>query len=451
MRRLESLTVLMLVMAALLSSGAAAAQDDGPVTLTASEPTLERGLGIYGQEVLSAVGDLRNEGADAVTEISLLAEVYDADGELIGEGVGVLVNACGAGLLPDFTLQPGSSHAYAAALDLFEQDAEIERVAITASGRAVPALSDMSARELPAGITQVSDQEVVMVEWQTPRVLRFAAGCVRDLFNEWTWQTYNTRTSTVRAEDHPRTALVNTALAERLRLTDPLIFANSFLRYQPDGDRMVFQNAVNYVYTAAADGTLQRELYRGLHNRTLQGITWLPEGRFLAYYYGAFGDEVIYFTADAEGRHISPNPNQSVPSVIVPGASLDGRRVVIAGTFDGVTGYYLDVLTNDFFELLFEAEPPGNNWPAPLPLLNEAGDLVQRVYVAREVDGEARLQCFNRDQGVLHDLAPLPLQLADDERAWWWPSPDLQTLALGANGVHGGLWLIDLAQIGRCE
>ena len=61
MRRLESLTVLMLVMAALLSSGAAAAQDDGPVTLTASEPTLERGLGIYGQEVLSAVGSGTNQ------------------------------------------------------------------------------------------------------------------------------------------------------------------------------------------------------------------------------------------------------------------------------------------------------------------------------------------------------------------------------------------------------
>jgi hypothetical protein len=442
------LTLLIVLMA--VHGGLVAAQDDDAVALTAGEPSVERGIGIYGQEVLSAVGELRNEGETAVTEISLLAEVYDAEGELIGEGIGVLVNACGAGLLPDFTLQPGSSHAYAATLDLFEQDAEIDRVEISATGRAVPRL-ETSTRDLPAGITQVSDQEVVMVEWQTPRVLRFASGCVRDLFNEWTWQTYNTRTGSVRAEEHPRAALVDAALQERLRLTDPLIFANSFLRYQPDGERMVFQNAVNYVYTAAADGTLQRELYRGLHNRTLQGITWLPEGRFLAYYYGAFGDEVIYFTADAEGRHISPNPNQSVPSVIVPGPSLDGRRVVIAGTFDGVTGYYLDVLTNDFFELLFEAELPGNNWPAPLPLLNEAGDLVQRVYVARDVDGQARLQCFNRDQGVLHDLAPLPLQLADDERAWWWPSPDLQTLALGANGVHGGLWTIDLAQLGRCE
>src|SRR5690606_20919081 len=136
---------------------------------TAGEPSVERGVGIYGQEVLSAVGELRNDGETALTEISLLAEVYDAEGELIGEGIGVLVNACGAGLLPDFTLQPGSSHAYAATLELFEQDVEIDRVEISATGRAVPVL-EASARDLPAGITQVSDQEVVMVEWQTPRV-----------------------------------------------------------------------------------------------------------------------------------------------------------------------------------------------------------------------------------------------------------------------------------------
>ncbi|MFN8451650.1 MAG: hypothetical protein U0521_24435 [Anaerolineae bacterium] len=57
---------------------------------------------------------------------------------------------------------------------------------------------------------------------------------------------------------------------------------------------------------------------------------------------------------------------------------------------------------------------------------------------------------FNRDEGQLHDLAPLPLKLADDERAWWWLSPDESQIALAADGVNGGLWLIDLTELPDC-
>jgi hypothetical protein len=204
------------------------------------------------------------------------------------------------------------------------------------------------------------------------------------------------------------------------------------------------------MYTAADDGTLQRLLYSRLNNRTLQEIYWLDDDRFLAYYFGAYGDPVLYFTADAEGRYISPSPLNNPESVIVPGPSRDARRVVIAGTFDDVTGYYLNVLTNGFFELLFEAEPPGNNFPGPIPIVNADEDRVVRVYVARLVDGEAMMQCFNRDESVLNDLAPLPLNLAEGERAQWWLSPDERRIALAANGVNSGLWLIELETIPPC-
>ncbi len=178
-------------------------------------------------------------------------------------------------------------------------------------------------------------------------------------------------------------------------------------------------------------------MYSGLHNQSLQGVYWLPEERFLAYYYGAIGDPVSYFTADAEARIISPPLAQNPPSLIVPGVSRDGRRVVIAGDFEDGLGYYLYVVTNGFFEKLFEPNDiPGNNYPAPLLISGGEDDLITRVYAAIPVDGAPRLQCFNRDDGVLHDLAPLPLDLGDGERAWWWLSPDDNTIALAANGVQ---------------
>jgi hypothetical protein len=98
---------------------------------------------------------------------------------------------------------------------------------------------------------------------------------------------------------------------------------------------------------------------------------------------------------------------------------------------------------------MFEAEPPGNNWPAPFYEITEAGD--RWIYIARPVEGEARLQCYNANTGMLHDYTALPLNLATDERGWMWLSPDNNTLALAANGVHGGLWLVDLSAFPPCD
>jgi hypothetical protein len=405
---------------------------------------------IYGQTVQVAQGRLVNESVTAYSSISLNAEVYDEEGALIGEGIGFLVDACDAGLLPDFVLHPNHAESFTAPLELYEQNAVVDRVEIIP--QASPAETDDRIEAVLAdGITQVTDEEVVEVEWNGPRNLRYAVGCVRDLFSEWDWHNYSTLTDNGLPAEHPFEAEVNDELRERLGLDDPLIFANSFIRYSPSGDRLIFQDDVNSIYSAADDGTLQRLLYSSLNNRTLQDIYWLDDDRFLAYYYGAFGDPVIYFTADAEGRYVSPAPLNNPESIIVPGPSRDARRVVIAGTFDDVTGYYLNVLTNDFFELLFEAEPPGNNYPGPIPIVDTEEDRVVRVYVARPVNGEAMMQCFNRDEGVLRDLVSLPLNLTEGERAQWWLSPNEQTIALAANGVNSGLWLIDLRALPSCE
>ena len=429
---------------------ALAQEANAPADLTVEDVVVGEQQDIYGQTVQVAQGRLVNESNTAYNNISLNAAVYDEDDEQIGEGIGFLVDACDAGLLPDFVLQPNQTESFTATLELYEQDTAIDHVEIVPQASPAEPL-DSARASLPEAMTQVTDEEVVEVEWNGPRSLRYAAGCVRDLFTGWDWHNYNTLTDNALPVEHPYEAEVNDQLRERLGLDDPLIFANSFIRYAPSGSRLVFQDDVNSIYSAADDGSLQRLLHGSLNNRTLQDIYWLDDDRFLAYYYGAFGDPVIYFTADAEGRYVSPAPLNNPESIIVPGPSRDARRVVIAGTFEDVTGYYLNVLTNNFFELLFEAEPPGNNWPGPIPIVDTDEDRVVRIYIARPVGGEAMMQCFNRDEGVLHDLISLPLNLTEGERAQWWLSPNEQTIALAANGVNSGLWLIDLRALPPCE
>jgi len=417
--------------------------------LTADNVTVVAGADAFGQPISTAVGALVNgSDASAYTNISLHAKAYDADDALIGEGIGVLVNACGVGLLSDFALQPGESQLFSAPLELSESDAVVARVEISAEADPTDAAP---AAPLADGIRRVTSTETVNVEWIDERSLRFATGCENDLFTSWTWYTYNIRLNAKTQITTLHAADVDETMRQRLQLEDDAIFTHSMMRFVPDGDRLVYQNERNDFLTAYKDGRYRRGLYTDLHNRSLQGIYWLPQERFLAYYYGAYGDPVYYFIADAESRVVSPPLARNPPSLIVPGASSDGRRVVVAGDFSDGMGYYLYVVTNGFFEKLFEAPPPGNNYPAPLPLADPDDDLIHLVYVALPVDGAARLQCFNRDEGVLHDLAPLPLNLSDDERAWWWIAPDESKIALAATGVSGGLWLIDLAALPPCQ
>jgi hypothetical protein len=435
-----------LVLLLAVSALAQAPTDD----LVAADIQIVNGVGDFGQPVVQAVGTLNNaSAASAYTGIRLDAKVYDAQDALVGEGIGVLVNACGIGLLPGYTLQPGESQAFVAPLELAEADASVARVEIAAEAQpADPA----PAPALAEGITQVTDAESVNVEWIDPASFRYSTGCETDLFSRWSWFSYDVDAAESTPITPPHAEDANDTMRQRLELGDDAVFAHSMMRFAPDDSgRVVYQNERNDFLTAYRDGTFRRGLYNDLNNRTLRGIYWQPNGRFLAYYYGAYGDPVYYFAADAEARVISPPLAQNPPSVTAPGYSRDGRRVVVTGDYDQGRGYYLYVATNGFFELQFLAEPPGNNYPAPIPLATPDSDPITRIYVALPVDGQARLQCYNRDENTLHDLAPLPLELANDERAWWWLSPDNAYIALAADGTHGGLWLIDLAALPACE
>lgn len=417
--------------------------------LTAENVQVTEGVGDFGQPVIAAVGELVNGSEDsAYGNIRITAEAYDANDALVGEGIGVPVNACGVGLLPNFALQPGAAQAFNAPLELLDSDAEISRVEITADAEP---LEPLPAAPLAEGIEQIAADETVEAQWDENLNLRFATGCETDLFLDWQWNLYNTNTEAYTRIMPPHANDVTDEMRERLELQDDAVFAHSMLRYAPGGDRVVYQNQINDFLTAYIDGRTRRGLYIGLNNRTLRGIYWQPNERFIAYYFGAYGDPVYYFVADAEARVISPALANNPPSVIAPGLSRDGRRVVIAGEYNGVSGYFLYVVTNNFFETLFEAEPPGNNFPAPLMISGGDEDLITQIYVARVVDDEPWLQCYNRDEGELYDLARLPLKLANDERAWWWLSPDNSHIALAADGVNGGLWMIDLSALPACS
>ena len=437
------------VMAVLLLAFSVSAQQ--PTSdLVAENIQLVNTVNDFDQPVVEAVGQLTNHSsASAYSNIALDAQAFDAQGSEVGEGIGVLVDACGTGLLPDFTLQPGDSQTFSAPLELSNPNPTIARVEVSA--QADPAAPD-PPDPLPDGIEQVTGDETVNVEWLDDHSLRYSTGCVTDLFMNWTWYRYDAAQQTTTPIAAPFAEDVTDTMRARLQLDDDKTFAHSMLRFAPDGQRLVYQNERNDFLTAYIDGTYRRGLYNDLNNRTLQGIYWQPDERFIAYYFGSFGDPVYYFTADAEARTISPPLDKNPPSQIVPGLSRDGRRIVIAGEFDGKTGYYLYVATNGFFELQFEAQPPGNNYPAPIPLAEPTdSDDITRIYVALPVDNQAHLQCFNRSEGKLYDLAPLPLTIADDEQAWWWLSPDNSTIALAANGANGGLWLIDLSTLPACQ
>lgn len=418
------------------------------VRLTFSPSELVSELDIYGQPLLVAEGTAANDtAAEAYTNVSLQAVAYDADGEAVGEGFGYLVNACGVALT-DFALQPGAAQAYAVPLELYEEGVTVERVEISADF-APTEPTPRAAPLLTPGLTQASEDEVVNVEWIDDTNLRYAEGCHRDLFTDWTWREYNIRSGLKKVTIHPKVEFITDALRRQLGLLDPLYFRHSFLSYAPDARRMVYQTEINNVLTAEPDGSFKRNVFDKLSDRTLQGITWLGEGNFLAYYYGATGDPVTYFTASVEGRPLSEAAQDTLPSLIRPGASDDGTFIIIGAEVEGKTGYYLKRAAFDTNSLIFESPLPPNNWPGPLFELD--GDGSSFVYAAVPGENDAELVCYNRTQQELYELSPLPLQLSSDERAWWWFSPDKNHIALAANGLHSGLWIIDLAALPACE
>lgn len=415
--------------------------------LTLSEPELILGTSVFGQPQWMAVGTLTVDvnATDALSDTVLYATVFDEAGEIIGEGFGGAVDACGLSFLPDAPLQPGEAARYQIGLELDSDDLtptslEIDITAMPVEKTTVnPFLTFPEATELLRG-------EVVRLEWSPEGLLRFAVGCELDLFTNQQWYEYDPVAGDTRPIDPPNGEELDAAAFNRLELETPTDIAHAKLQFHPADRRMIYQDDINVILTAEPDGTFQRLLWDGLSRFSLQGYNWLPEGRFLAYYYGAYGDEVRYFTGSMAGQKISQSPLEVVPSLIVPGATPDGARAVIAIERNGVEIYRLQSTINrGRGEDLFEGEAPENNFPAPIYVQGQQGAF---IYLAREVgDGGIRLQCFTMGTRVLSDLALLPLSLAPDERGLMSLSPDLTTLALASDGRKGGIWLIDLTTL----
>lgn len=446
MRRL--LILLVLLASVITLSAQETTPEPSADTLTAGDIDVVAELTIFDQVALMAQGQIINATDMAHENVSILAEAYDADDELIGEGFGILVDACGTGLLPDFALQPGESQLFSAELELFEDDVDIERVEVSIGSTEVDPTGDNAPEEL-TGITRVTDLEVVDVEWlnEEGNLIRYGVGCDRDVFTNLDWYQYNVLRGDSDLVQHPQAVNVTTALLEQLGLTDPFIYERSNLTFSPTSRRLLHQTDLSVIISAEPDGSFRRLIWDDLARFSLQGFIWMPEGRFLAYYFGGIGDPVRYFTASVEGQRISGSVYNTTPSVIVPGPTPDGARAVIAGEIDGTSGYFVNNLVVNSAELLFEGDYPGNNYPAPIYVPNDGQTI---VYLVRPIDGEPHLQCYDTTTSQLNDLTALPLEIDLSTRAWTWLSPNGSQIALAANGVNGGMWLIDLDVFGRC-
>lgn len=451
MRKIGSVLLLVCALAAVLQ-----AQETDLQALHVEVETQTDAFGIE-QQVL--VGDLFNNGEMAYDDITVYADVLDEEGTVIGEGFGFVVDACGVPL--DVPLQPGQSRRFVLSLEIFGAG-DIADFEVVPEGRAVQPEEPLTVTS--EAITRVSTQEVVRVEWEDEQTLRYGVGCAGELFTEYNWFQYDLESET-RSElpANPNESFITEAFIQQTGITlnsqsferEAIYLERSFLTFPTQSSRIVFQNDLNTVITAEVDGSFKRVIHQRLARYSLQGFVWSPLGNFVAYYFGAYGEPVRYFTASAQNGLISALLENNTPSMTVPGLTDDARRVIISGTFpdengEEVTGYYLSSVITQQLELLFAVdELPGNNYPAPV--YYRAAANTRYIYVVRPVEDEVLLQCYFREGEELSTLDALPLQLTPGERAWAWLSPDANTLALGADGAHGGLWLIDLSAYDVCR
>ena len=364
---------------------------------------------------------------------------------MIGEGFGFLVDACGTALL-DYALPPGRTQAYAAPFELFVEG-EVAQVKLSIDAESVE-LEAPSQIETPS-VRRVAEAEVVMLEWLDEQTLIYGAGCDGDVFTELDWRRYSLADHAVSEIDHPDAHQVtaemiassDAALITQSGEQNPALYFGSQMTFPPNARRIVYQNDLQTIFSAEPNGSYKRLIHDKLHQHSLRGFRWARDpGVFLAYYFGSFGEPVHYFVANVEGRMISNRLEELPPSHIVPGPAPDGLAVVVGRRIGDLSGYFWQYAFGGE-ELLFEAELPGNNYPAPIV----TRDL---IYLIRPIDDVPSLQCYHRQSRALETITALPLRLTRESRSWSWLSPDSAKLALAANGVDGGLWWVDLA--GHC-
>lgn len=397
----------------------------------------------FGGESPLVTGELLNHGKEAFGNVRVFVEVYAADGELIGEGFGYLVNACGAALL-DHALQPGRTQAYEAPYEVFAAG-EVARVVMSVDAEAIKITSAASPNESPL-VQRVAFDEVVMLEWLDEETLIYGVGCEGAVFTELDWWQYSVADHALKEVEHPDAQKVTPEMIERsaaamvtqsgeLNLD---LYSGSQMTFSPTARRIVYQNDLHSIYSAEPDGTYKRLIHKYLHQQSLRGFLWARNpGVFLAYYFGAYGDPVHYFSAHVDGAMVTGLIGSLAPSQTVPGPSPDGVAAVVGQRHDDVSGYFWQT-TYGGSQLLFEADLPGNNYPAPIVTSDE-------IYLIRPLAGMPTLQCFGRRTRELSTISALPLQLTRESRAWSWLSPAGGKLALAANGVDGGLWWVDVA------
>jgi len=435
------------------------AQDDVMDAIQPQNTQLEMIVDAFGIEQQILVGELRNDGTEAYSDITLFVELYDSGDELIGEGFGYPVNACGA-IIDDYPLQPNLYQAFRADLDLFELDSEISRyefiINATPTEAETPIAIDSNA------ITEVATDEVVHVEWLDNNTVRYGIGCANELFTRHNWATYDVSAEEITELDaHPDAVNITGLMIQQTQINtvtqaqvqNPDLIETSFLSYPAQARRIVWQNDINSLFTAEPDGSFSRMVSSRLAIYSLQGFVWSPLGNFVAYYFGAYGEPIRYFTASSSGAIISAFIDFNRQSQTVPGLTDDGRRVIISGEFDdGRTGYAFQSVVGGGTEFMFEVpfdELPGNNYPAPAYFRKDNN--TRYVYIVRDEADETILQCFFREKSELTTLTNLPLQLEVGERAWSALSPDGSKLAIGANGDHSGLWIVDLNMFDVCQ
>ena len=424
-----------------LLGGTAAMSQDAPALVLSNAQIATRPDG-FGGEARVVTGEVYNHGEAAYRNIAITVEVFSADDELIGEGFGYLVDACGSALL-DYALPPGRPQAFEAPYEIFAAG-EATRVQTTVQAEAAEsAVAPLSESPLAR---QIASGEVVMLEWLDEETLIFGLGCDGAVFTELDWQEYYAPDHALKEIEHPDAHRVTPEMIERSAAAmitqsgdlNPELYFGSQMTFSPSARRIVYQNDLHSIYSAEPDGTYKRLIHKYLHRHSLRGFLWARDpGVFLAYYYGVYGDPVHYFAAHVDGAMITGLIDSLPPSQTVPGPSTDGVAAVVGRREGDVSGYFWQT-TYGGSRLLFEAELPGNNYPAPIVTLRE-------IYLIRPIDGAPTLQCFSWRTRELSTIGALPLRLTRRSRAWSWLSPEGGALALAANGVDGGLWWVDTA------
>ena len=390
-------------------------------------------------------GTLSNQSGHAYANLNVIARVLDESGRTLEEGGGYLTRACGSAL-NDHILLPGTEISFAVPLELRNSN-EVDQHQIIISGDII----HLKEAELSSAFQKVVGGEVVVLEWLSPAILQFGIGCATAPLTALQWHQFHVSSGNRFPIEHPLSADIDETFRIKSQIDlitqsgerDVNLYDHSFLRSHHQANRVVFQNDLGHLMTAEMDGSYPRLVDESSFRNSLQGVEWLGPGRFLAYTYGTYGDEVRYLTAQVDGRLLSGQISASLPSQTKPGASSDGALLVLGLPDREPPGYYLKYSIGTELNLMYATALPGNN--APAPILYRAGN--QRwAYLVTPAEGEASWQliCLNRDSGTSRSLSPLPIHFPVDQRAWFALSPDGSTLALSADGGQGGLWLMAL-------